>query len=212
MKLAVVLYAADYTVRKHAVMKSFQRGLLPMLAVMLLVSWLLLREPDFGALVVIAVIAFGDPVPRRHERPPFRRAASACWRPASRCWCVSSPYRMQRIFGFMDPVVGSLRQGLPAVARADRLRPRRMARRRPGRERGEAALPARGAHRFPARGDRRGARLRRRGAGDRAVRLARARAPSPSAARPACTSATSPRSPRRASASGSASRRSSTWA
>ena len=38
MKLAVVLYAADYTARKHAVMKSFKRGLLPMLAVMLLVS------------------------------------------------------------------------------------------------------------------------------------------------------------------------------
>src|SRR5438093_301285 len=30
-----------------------------MLAVMLLVSWLLLREPDFGAFVVIAVTAFG---------------------------------------------------------------------------------------------------------------------------------------------------------
>ena len=58
-KLAVVLYAADYTVRKHAVMKSFRKGLLPMLAVMLAVSWLLLREPDFGAFVVIAVVAFG---------------------------------------------------------------------------------------------------------------------------------------------------------
>ena len=32
MKLAVVLYAADYTVRKHAVLKNFKRGLLPMLA------------------------------------------------------------------------------------------------------------------------------------------------------------------------------------
>ena len=37
MKLLAVLYAADYTVRKHAVMKSFRRGLLPMLGVMLLV-------------------------------------------------------------------------------------------------------------------------------------------------------------------------------
>src|SRR5437588_672904 len=54
MKLAAVLYAADYTVRKHSVLKSFKRGLLPMLAVMLVVAWLLLREPDFGALVVIA--------------------------------------------------------------------------------------------------------------------------------------------------------------
>ncbi|MGE3679244.1 MAG: FtsW/RodA/SpoVE family cell cycle protein, partial [Burkholderiales bacterium] len=46
MKLAVVLYAADYTMRKHAVMKSFRKGLLPMLSVMMVVSWLLLKEPD----------------------------------------------------------------------------------------------------------------------------------------------------------------------
>src|SRR5262249_38764382 len=59
MKVAVVLYAADYTVRKHAVLKNFQRGLLPMLGVMLVVAWLLLREPDFGAFVVVAVTAFG---------------------------------------------------------------------------------------------------------------------------------------------------------
>src|SRR5256885_9960464 len=57
MKLAGVLYAADYTVRPHSVLKSFQNGLLPMLVVMLLVSWLLLRGPDFGALVVIAASA-----------------------------------------------------------------------------------------------------------------------------------------------------------
>src|SRR6267378_4321813 len=34
MKLFVVLYAADYTVRKLALMHSFKRGLLPMFAVM----------------------------------------------------------------------------------------------------------------------------------------------------------------------------------
>src|SRR5690606_26714287 len=48
MKLAAVLYAADYTVRKATLMHSFRRGLLPMMGVMLVVGWLLLREPDFG--------------------------------------------------------------------------------------------------------------------------------------------------------------------
>src|SRR5688500_20408809 len=80
MKLAVVLYAADYTARKHAVLKSFRRGLLPMLAVMLLVSWLLLREPDFGALVVIAVIAFSilfhGGMNGRHFRSEERRVGT----------------------------------------------------------------------------------------------------------------------------------------
>jgi cell division protein FtsW len=102
MKLAAVLYAADYTVRKHAVLKSFKRGLLPMLGVMLLVSWLLLREPDFGALVVIAVTAFcilflGGMNGRHFAALVGMLAAGAT------LLVVSSPYRMQRIFGFMDP-------------------------------------------------------------------------------------------------------------
>ena len=102
VKLGVVLYAADYTVRKHAVLKSFRRGLLPMLAVMLLVSWLLLREPDFGALVVIAVSAFGilflGGMNGRHFLALVTMLAAGFG-----LLVASSPYRMQRIFGYMDP-------------------------------------------------------------------------------------------------------------
>ena len=102
MKLAVVLYAADYTVRKHAVMKSFKKGLLPMLGVMLLVSWLLLREPDFGALVVIAVCAFGILFLGGMNARHFA-ALVAMLAVGFAGLVLSSPYRMQRIFGFMDP-------------------------------------------------------------------------------------------------------------
>jgi cell division protein FtsW len=102
MKLAVVLYAADYTVRKHAVLKNFRRGLLPMLAVMLVVAWLLLREPDFGAFVVVAVTAFGmlflGGMSGRHFG-----ALLAMLGAGFVLLVLSSPYRMQRIFGFMDP-------------------------------------------------------------------------------------------------------------
>jgi cell division protein FtsW len=102
MKLAAVLYAADYAARKHAVMKSFKKGLLPMLGVMLLVSWLLLREPDFGAFVVIAVSAFGilflGGMNARHFAALLAMLAAGFV-----VLILSSPYRMQRIFGFMDP-------------------------------------------------------------------------------------------------------------
>src|SRR5262245_25861737 len=102
MKLAVVLYAADYTVRKHAVLKSFKRGLLPMLGVMLVVAWLLLREPDFGAFVVVAVTAFGvlflGGMSGRHFTALLGMLAIGF-----AALVLSSPYRMQRIFGFMDP-------------------------------------------------------------------------------------------------------------
>ena len=110
MKLAVVLYAADYTVRKHAVLKSFKKGLLPMLGVMLLVSWLLLREPDFGALVVIAVTAFGilflGGMNGRHFVALIGMLAAGF-----ALLVVSSPYRMQRIFGFLDPWSDPLGRG-----------------------------------------------------------------------------------------------------
>ena len=102
MKLATVLYAADYTVRKHAVLKNFRRGLLPMLAVMMVVAWLLLREPDFGAFVVVAMTAFGilflGGMSGRHFG-----ALLAMLGAGFVLLVLSSPYRMQRIFGFMDP-------------------------------------------------------------------------------------------------------------
>jgi len=102
VKLAVVLYAADYTVRKHAVLKNFRRGLLPMLAVMLGVAWLLLREPDFGALVVITLTVFGilflGGMSLRHFGMLVAMLAIGLV-----ALVLSSPYRMQRIFGFMDP-------------------------------------------------------------------------------------------------------------
>ena len=57
MKFFVLLYAADYTVRKAAFMHSLKRGFVPMFMVMGLVGALLLREPDFGALAVMTAIA-----------------------------------------------------------------------------------------------------------------------------------------------------------
>ena len=57
MKFFVLLYAADYTVRKSAFMHSLKRGFVPMFMVMVLVGALLLREPDFGALAVMTAIA-----------------------------------------------------------------------------------------------------------------------------------------------------------
>jgi cell division protein FtsW len=102
MKLFVALYAADYTVRKAAWMHSLRKGFAPMLAVMLFVGALLLREPDFGAFAVIACIAMG-----------VLFLGGMNWRLFVGLFVLlaigfvvvilTSPYRMQRILGFMDP-------------------------------------------------------------------------------------------------------------
>ena len=102
MKLFAVLYAADYTVRKAAHMDSFRKGFLPMFVVMLIVGGLLLREPDFGAFVVITVIAMG-----------ILFLGGMNWKLFAGLFglllvgfvvlIITSPYRLQRVVGFMDP-------------------------------------------------------------------------------------------------------------
>jgi cell division protein FtsW len=102
MKLAVLMYAADYTVRKAAFMDSFRKGFLPMLMVMLLTGGLLLREPDLGAFAVIAAVAMG-----------ILFLGGMSWRLFAGlivmlvigfvALILASPYRLQRVIGFMDP-------------------------------------------------------------------------------------------------------------
>jgi cell division protein FtsW len=58
-KFAVLLYAADYMVRKMDVKERFFRAVMPMAAAVAVVGLLLLAEPDMGAFMVIAVIAMG---------------------------------------------------------------------------------------------------------------------------------------------------------
>jgi len=102
MKLFAVLYAADYTVRKLADMGSFRRGFLPMAAVILFVGFLLLREPDFGAFVVVAAIAFGILfLGGMNARLFLMLAVVAVAGFMALIWL--SPYRRERLMGFMDP-------------------------------------------------------------------------------------------------------------
>jgi cell division protein FtsW len=102
MKFFVVLYASDYTVRKAAYMGSFKKGFAPMLVVMLFVGGLLLREPDFGAFAVITVIAMGILFLGGMNWRLFAGLA-ALLVVGFVMLILTSPYRMQRILGFMDP-------------------------------------------------------------------------------------------------------------
>jgi cell division protein FtsW len=117
MKLAVVLYAASYAVRKaeflHArqpMRQTLLKGFLPLLVVMGLTGGLLLLEPDFGAFVVILAIAFGILflggldwrilVPLVALLPVVLGAI-----------LVAAPYRLQRLVAFLDPWSDPLGKG-----------------------------------------------------------------------------------------------------
>ena len=102
MKLFSAMYVADYAVRKAPQMDSIVKGFLPMVAVMVLVGFLLLREPDFGAFAVIAAISISILWLGGINAKIF--AALLATLPVAIYFLIwNSPYRLQRVIGFMDP-------------------------------------------------------------------------------------------------------------
>ena len=117
MKLAVVLYAASYAVRKAAFLHAEQplrqtllRGFAPLSAVMVLIGGLLLLEPDFGAFVVILAIAFGILFVGGLDWRLFLGLALLL-PVALAAIVVAAPYRVQRLTNFMDPWADPLHKG-----------------------------------------------------------------------------------------------------
>jgi len=110
MKLFAVLYAADYTARKLTDMDSFRRGFVPMAAVMLLVGGLLLKEPDFGAFVVVFAIAFGILFLGGVNVRIFALLAVVAVIGFA-ALIYFSEYRRQRILFFLDPWQDSFGKG-----------------------------------------------------------------------------------------------------
>jgi len=102
MKFLAAVYVADYTTRKAALMDSFKHGFLPMLGVMLLVGGLLLMEPDFGAFVVIASISIAILWLGGINYRIFVGLLILLFF-GFIILIKTSPYRLQRIVGYMDP-------------------------------------------------------------------------------------------------------------
>ncbi|MDQ6880521.1 MAG: putative lipid II flippase FtsW [Pseudomonadota bacterium] len=101
-KFAVLLYAADYMVRKMDVKERFFRAVLPMAAAVAMVGVLLLAEPDMGAFMVIAVIAMGILfLGGVNARMFFLIAAVIVV--AFALMIALSDWRRERIFAYLDP-------------------------------------------------------------------------------------------------------------
>jgi cell division protein FtsW len=101
MKMFAVLYAADYTVRKINVMHDLKQAFLPMFGAMAVVGMLLLKEPDFGAFVVIISIAMGILFLGGLKARLFALLIVGLL--IAFTMIIVSPYRRDRVFGFMDP-------------------------------------------------------------------------------------------------------------
>ena len=101
-KFAVLLYAADYMVRKMDVKERFFRAVLPMAVAVAVVGLLLLAEPDMGAFLVIAVIAMGILFLGGVNARMFFLIA-AVMTVAFVLMIALSDWRRERIFAYLDP-------------------------------------------------------------------------------------------------------------
>lgn len=102
MKLFMVIYVANYTVRKAAYLGSFRKGFLPILIATLIVGALLLLEPDFGSFVVIAAVMMAMLFLGGMDLKLFSGLIGfLIIGLLALIWI--EPYRMQRFFGFLDP-------------------------------------------------------------------------------------------------------------
>lgn len=101
-KFAVLLYAANYMVRKMEVKERFFRAVLPMGAAVGIVGVLLLAEPDMGAFMVISVIAMGILFLGGVNARMFF-VISTVVVIAFGLMVALSDWRRERIFAYLDP-------------------------------------------------------------------------------------------------------------
>lgn len=101
-KLTVVIYLAGYLYRRHDEIKNNVSGFLKPLGLLSIIAILLLKEPDFGATVVILITALGMMFLAGTRLRPFiilmfiigiTLFAAA----------ISEPYRVRRLTGFLNP-------------------------------------------------------------------------------------------------------------
>ncbi len=101
-KLAIVLYASDYMVRKMEVKERFFRAVAPMAVAVGVVGLLLLAEPDMGAFMVIATIAMSILFLGGVNGRMFF-LITAVLLGAFSLMVTLSPWRRERIFAYLDP-------------------------------------------------------------------------------------------------------------
>ncbi len=102
LKLMMVVYAADFTVRKQQFMHKLTKGFLPMAAAVAAVGALLMLQPDLGAFGVVVCIAMGI---------LFLGGFNLIWFGGIITVLVAvfsviiliSPWRLERMVAYLDP-------------------------------------------------------------------------------------------------------------
>ena len=109
MKLFVILYAADYSVRKQQIMGQW-RAFVPMAIALSVVGLLIMRQPDLGALIVILMVAMGVLfLGGMNSRLFFGMVAFLV--AVFAAFILFVPFRRARFFSYLDPFARANAEG-----------------------------------------------------------------------------------------------------
>lgn len=100
-KLAMVIFCSWYICRKKQYMRQI-RGLMPILGFFVIVALSLIAEPDLGATMVVAAIVFGLLFLGGVSLKVFAGLIGIALAGIVAA-IVTAPWRMQRIFAYLDP-------------------------------------------------------------------------------------------------------------
>jgi len=114
MKFFMLIYVSGYLVRKEELLTSFTQGVLVIGVVLAVTGMLLLAEPDMGTLVVMSLatiaLMFLAGVRFRYFLMILAVATSAMV-----LLTIISPYRMERVTGFLNPWADPFDSGFQLV-------------------------------------------------------------------------------------------------
>lgn len=123
-RLCLIIYLAGYLVRRNKDLRERFGGFLKPMIVLSIACAALLAEPDFGAAIVLLATALAMLFvagARIRDFLIFFAAGTV----AMACLAITSPYRMQRLTGFLDPWADpynsgfQLTQSLIAIGRGE---------------------------------------------------------------------------------------------
>ena len=114
MKFFMLIYVSGYLVRKEELLASFTQGVLVIGVVLAITGLLLLAEPDLGTLVVISLATFAMMF-LAGVRFRYFLMILAVATAAIVLLTIVSPYRMERVTGFLNPWADPFNSGFQLV-------------------------------------------------------------------------------------------------
>ena len=103
LKLCFIIYMADSVAKRQEMLKSFQKGMIPYLVILGVLSYVLLKQPDFGSAVMICMLCMAIYFVGGGKPAHIGGLGLLCAPAAYYFLIVKSVYRNNRLLGFWDP-------------------------------------------------------------------------------------------------------------